>query len=50
MQNSGFNTLKEKLNEPSTPIDTNTIQQTTPKAIEDNEEETFLSKLGKRFK
>lgn len=50
IQNSGFNALKERLNEPSTPIDTNTIQQTTPKVIEDNEEETFLSKLGKRFK
>ena len=50
MQNSGFDILKEKLNEQPTPIDTNTIQQNTNKWIEDKEEEWTLLKAINRTK
>lgn len=48
--NSGFDTLREKINETPTPIDTTTVQKTTPKAVEDKEEESFWSKTREWFK
>lgn len=50
IQNSGFDMLEERINQQPTPIDTNTIQQTTSKVIEDKEEENFFTKIGNRFK
>lgn len=47
---SGFDLLKELNNnvtQPSTPIDTKTVQTTTPTSVADKEEEDFWTKLNK---
>lgn len=48
--NSGFDTLREKLNEPSTTINTTTIEKPNSQAIEDKEDEKFLTKVGNWFR